>query len=1311
MPITVGKSRVHALLDTGADVSLVSSKLLEKVRSFISKNSIHPSKLEVRGVTGQSLKIKGEVELPVRLKSRTLPHTFVIVETLAHPMLLGSDFLSTFGAKLDFSQRTLAIGNEVVLLREKPSYNDDCDIALVKSQKTVCVKPRSVVFVPLVLPKYSDGCHVLTPLDNVKLFSNEPGLMMPNVLVSESKSAIRVPLVNETGRSFKVKKGQTIGVIESTFDSCENPLIKEVAATELSTNESKEQKFQSNLQHLTSENSKSLLELLNSYKSLFAEKDTELGCTDLVEMTLNTGDHPPIRQRLYRTPYSRRPIIDEHINDMLKANIIRPSTSPWSSPVVMVPKKDGSWRPCIDYRKINGIVSTQNSYPLPVAEDIFSMMNGAKVFSCLDLKSGYWQIKMAEKDKPKTAFTCFRGLYEFNVLPFGLTAAPPVFQELMNKVLAEAQGQYAIAFLDDIIVFSKTHEEHIEHLKKVFEKLKAAGLKLKLSKCSFCQKRVNYLGHIISESGIEPDPSKVAVIRELKPPETVREVRSFVGMASFYRRFIDHFSEIVQPLTNLTKKNVRFQWTTAHQEAFESLKEKLSSAPVLGHPNFGRPYKLYTDASLHAVGAVLTQEFPEGERVIQYLSKQLSPGQQKWPVIEREAYAIIFAVNKLRHFLLGSKFTIFTDHKPLRSPFTAEMKNVRVQRWAIMLAEYGCDVEYKSGKTNVIADMLSRIPPTKEPEEIAVIDSSHCKSGECEESSEDDSDYPEEVPTNPTLTQAIQKAQYEDPTVTEIIELLKGENDVQEYVVQDSLLYHISQPVKNDKHKRMQLVIPPSLQKGVMEEMHCSQYGGGHTGIDKTYDKLRTRYYWDGMYRDVVNFVNHCELCRAKKMRKARVPMQDMPIPEFPFEIVGIDTCGPFPTSVKGNKYIVTIVDHFSSWPEAYAVPDKTAETIASLLIEKFLPQHGCPKVMLSDRGTEFVNHIVGLLLEKLKVSHIKTSPFHPQGNGKTERFHRFMNSVLAKYTQHDQFTWDQYIPGMLMAYRTSVNDTTQFSPFFLVYGRDPVLPMDTLLNPQLRYMGEDYVPCMLQRLHMAYNEVKCNMQEARDRNKRRLNERATTNAFQAGDAVFYYDQTTAPGHSDKLTLHWKPHYRIVEQLSPVNFRIRHQVTGKSKVVHAENLQPAFPEKVWDAERTLYQEVSPESEETGRRFLPIRKTRLVCPDDTGEAEQTYLPRLQDSFRSQGPVLKRRKRGYDETEIDSSEPAQALEDGAAQSEAASEVPDMGTTHCPMDEGSKMRKRRLEVSPSRQNDFKKAREVLEVIVKTPQTSRFDLGCSIM
>ena len=729
----------------------------------------------------------------------------------------------------------------------------------------------------------------------------------------------------------------------------------------------------------------------------------------------------------------------------------------------------------------------------------------------------------------------------------------------MNEVLGNTQNQYAIAYIDDIIVYSKSEAEHIQHLADIFDRLDKAGLKLKLSKCSFFQSQVKYLGHIISSEGISPDPEKVKVMRRLQAPKTVREVRSIVGMASYYRRFIPHFSEIAKPLTELTKKNSRFVWSEDRQQAFKTLKECLSTAPVLAHPDFSKPFKLYTDASLYAVGAVLTQEFEEGEKVIQYLSKQMTDGQQKWPTIEREAYAIVHAVNKLRHFLLGHKFTVFTDHKPLRSLFSSEMKNARVQHWAIILDEYGCDIQHKSGKSNVPADMLSRIAPSTVVD-TDVVDSTNLK----EQLKHIQEDGFESVTgtLEQVLPKNIRKLQRKDPELELIIQGLKEDPDqagLKSYVLEDQILYHVSVPVKYDKTQRLQLVVPVSLREGILQEIHASEYIGGHLSTDKTYDKLRMRYFWENMYRDVINSVNKCRLCCARRMKKVIRPLQDMPEPNYPFEIIGIDTCGPFPETAQGNKYIVTIVDHFSSWPEAYPVPNKTAETVASLLIENFIPTHACPQMMLSDRGTEFVNSVISLLLQKLRVIHLKTSPFHPQTNGKAERFHRYMNDVLTKYVQQEPYSWDKYIPCMLMSYRTSVNDTTLFTPYFLVYGRDPVLPMDTLLRPKLKYMGDDYVLTMVQRLHVAFCHTKQNMFEARERNKRIVNKKAETPTFQPGDAVYYYDCTHTPGESSKLKLTWTPHFRIIEQKSPVNYLIKNQLTGKSKLVHAENLRPALP--------------------------------------------------------------------------------------------------------------------------------------------------------
>ena len=467
---------------------------------------------------------------------------------------------------------------------------------------------------------------------------------------------------------------------------------------------------------------------------------------------------------------------------------------------------------------------------------------------------------------------------------------------------------------------------------------------------------------------------------------------------------------------------------------------------------------------------VLMQDFPQGPRIIQYVSKQLSDGQKKWPTIEREAYAIIFAVNKLRPYLRGSKFTIYTDHKPLRSLFTSEMKNARIQRWAIMLQEYGCDVQYHAGKSNIPADFLSRI---EHEASIDVIDTERLPprlyrrtidqlpiheqendqtDGNLQPNSESDnnssqSSIHDQVAingNNDDIYAQIARLQQNDPILAQMIDVVKTQPPQPDnaYCVLNDTLYHIAAPIKYDNANRLQLVVPSQLHADVLEQAHSGEFGGGHTGIDKTYDKLRKRYFWNNMYRDTVNFITNCLLCQARRLRQARIPMQDMPLPEHPFQIIGIDTCGPFPESAEGNKYAITVIDHFSGWPEVYAVPDKSAETVASVLLKHFIPTHTCPRTIISDNGTEFCNDVCKTLYDRLKMSHIRCSVRNPASNGKVERFHRFLNDTLAKYAHADHQTWDQFIPAVVMAYRTSSNESSKFTPYFIVYGRDPVLPI-----------------------------------------------------------------------------------------------------------------------------------------------------------------------------------------------------------------------------------------------------------------------------
>ena len=1198
--VTLDKFNVNALLDTGADVTLMSANIFSRIPKTSKGKLQTMSNFRLVSVTGQDLKILGKSSVKFKLGNKQMSFPFIVVSHIKNPIIFGSDFLCATNARWDFSKKTISVGSTIVPLQDKRERQ----AKLVRCAQSIMIPPSSSVVIPCSLPKKSIGEYILTPLDNSKLFRDQPGLLSPNILASFENVAIIVK--NDTQRLFHCRKNQVVAVAEQV--DC--PSIEEVSISSSTRSVPSTNKTQTkiDLSKVPSSFRGEFQQLMDEYADLFAETDLQLGRTGQVKMTIDTGDHQPIRQKPYRTPFSERPKIDKALDDMIKAEIIRPSTSPWASPIVIVPKKDGSRRMCIDYRKINQITH-KNSYPLPNISEMLSSFKDARFFSSLDLKSGYWQIEMEEKDKEKTAFTCHRGLFEFNVLPFGLTSAPPVFQNLMDGVLAGTLGIFTCVYLDDILIYSSSIEEHLQHLKIVFERLRKAALKLKPTKCHFVLDEVNFLGHQVSANGIQPDPEKIKVIRNLKAPKTVREVRSFIGMCSYYRRFIDHFSDIAEPLTQLTRKNAKFLWSDKCQTAFDKLKVALCEAPILAHPDLSKPYKLYTDASLKAVGAVLTQECSDGERVVQYVSKQLSPGQQKWATIEREAYAIVYAVNKLRQYLLGTKFTVYTDHKPLRSLFTAEMKNARIQRWAIMLSEYGCDIEYQSGKLNVPADVLSRLA-YDDTEDVVIIDSSEpTQKPEAVTENALSDKTTEEHDSLTSLMTDLRQDQRDDEFLSQIVHELEQGESLVDYVVDEGILYHISTPVKRDTQPCMQVAIPQKHVPSILYHMHESEFGGGHASTEKTYSKVRRRYHWPNMYRDVAKYVNDCGLCKARRLKRERAPMQDMPIPSYPFEMIGIDTCGPFPETANGNKYIITLIDHLSAWPEAFAVKDKCAETVARLLLQEIIPRHSCPRVILSDRGTEFVNAVIAILTEKMRVTHLKSSPYHPQTNGKIERFHRFMNDLLSKYTYKTPLEWDSYLPAMLMTYRTAVQESTQHTPFLMLYGRDPVLPIDTLLQPKLRYLGDAYVPTILQRLHEVHLDAKEHLKYSREKNKDRIEQKAILKQFSPGDAVFYFNRTYAPGESTKLKLKWQPFYRIIEQKSPVNYAIKHQQTGVVKIVHVDDLQMANPDNKWEKfwethgtydskQKSLQEDDSPSilpKEPTRRQ--PIRATRLSAPLD------------------------------------------------------------------------------------------------------------------
>ena len=453
--------------------------------------------------------------------------------------------------------------------------------------------------------------------------------------------------------------------------------------------------------------------LLNEFGDVFAVKTSELGrCTKVLHHIETTGQ--PTYQHPYRTPVHLRPIVRKQIAEMLENDVIRPSVSPYGAPILLIKKKDSDYRFCVDYRKLNSN-TVKDRYPLPRIDDTIDALHGAQYFTTLDLASGYWQIELDEESKQKTAFTSEAGHFEFNRMPFGLQNAPSSFQRLMNNIFAEELFVFLLLFIDDLIIFSRTLREHLIHLKAILEKLRDAGLKLKLKKCYFAKNSVKYLGHIVSQSGISPDPEKIASMTTFPAPKNIAQLRTFLGLTNYYRRFVPNFSHVVHSLTELTKKNNPFMWEAPQQEAFMELKNRLSTSPILAFPDFTKEFIVYTDASEVGIGAVLAQfvEIPDHaktEVVIAYMSRHLIERERHWPTIEKEAYAIIQACKTFYPYLYGRKFTVITDHKPLQWLKSIKEPTGRLMRWSLWIQQFDIEIGYRPGKIHQNADCLSRIP-------------------------------------------------------------------------------------------------------------------------------------------------------------------------------------------------------------------------------------------------------------------------------------------------------------------------------------------------------------------------------------------------------------------------------------------------------------------------------------------------------------------------------------------------------------------------------------------------------------------------
>jgi hypothetical protein len=463
---------------------------------------------------------------------------------------------------------------------------------------------------------------------------------------------------------------------------------------------------------LEPEQKKDFNKLIKQYEEIFAEEIHQLGRTNIIRHGIEIEENvKPIRQQYYRTNLANQKYIEEEIQRLLKDGIIKKSYSPWTSPVVLVKKKDGKLRFCVDYRKLNN-VTKKDAHPIPQIDDMLGTLGEAQWFTTLDLASGYWQVEMEPKDQQKIAFVSKQGIYEFTIMPFGLTNAPATFQRLMNTVLNGMINNGVMVYLDDIIIYSKTFEEHLEKLEEVFRRIKVAGLKIKPSKCEFLETEFTFLGHVVGKDGIKPDPKKIEKVKDFPRPTTVTKIRSFLGLASYYRKFIKNFAQIARPMNQLIKKNEPFIWTEKQEEAFKILKQALITAPILRHPDFNRTFYLMTDGSAKGFGAVLAQIDDEGkEYVVSYASQSIGGPKKNYNPTELELNAAVWAIEKFHYYLGYKHFVLLTDHiamQYLKKNNIKETKS-RIAKWIVKVLPFDFEIRYRPGKINTNADTLSRL--------------------------------------------------------------------------------------------------------------------------------------------------------------------------------------------------------------------------------------------------------------------------------------------------------------------------------------------------------------------------------------------------------------------------------------------------------------------------------------------------------------------------------------------------------------------------------------------------------------------------
>jgi len=952
-------------------------------------------------------------------------------------------------------------------------------------------------------------------------------------------------------------------------------------------------------------------DLLMEYQDLFVEKLIADPTSRLARITRQlrvriSADARPINRHPYRYTGAKQEAMDKCIKEMLECNIISRSRSAWSSPIVMArkphrkPGKPVEWRFAFDGRGINALTEPVR-YPLPDPELILPLFRDAQVMSTMDFVSGYWQTHIHPEDRKFTGFTVmsgpYAGHYHFNVYPYGMRNSGPNFCSALNEVMAGLVYVCCVLFVDDIGVFSRSHEEHIEHMRRIFERLREYGVKLRGSKCKLFKKKVQYLGYTVSGFGILPSSEKTRAVAEFPRPTSVKEVQRFLGLTNYYRRLIYRYAELAKGMREAVtmnkvepgKRAKKFQWSADAEKSFRLLQKALCTAPVLAHPDPNRMFILATDASNYALGAVLSQKDDQGlEHPVAYASRKMKNGEAIWDTRQRELLAVLYAFKKFRPYLEAQKFLLQVDHANIKWLINNHT-SPRLARWVQLLTEFDFDLEHRPGIKHINADVLSR--PPVEWEKPA-----ECLAAVLMKDKKEDLHLPLLCMTAVEVLQWHDEQMKDSWTRNMLLWFIEKtlpkeksqsrriQSQSMNYTVLDGVLYYHGPQVEEG---RRAIAVPEHLREELLKKTH-EGLDGGHLGPTALAKKLLLNYYWPKIWRDCKRL--KCEHCMKAKACNRKNSFVQSFSSQGPLDVIAIDLFGPLKTTRQGSKYILTVIDLFTRYIQWIPIQDKEAMTVAKALYKNIWMVWGFATRVICDNGTEFKG-VTDALMKQFSITVTRVSAYHPQSNGACERPHRYLKAALRLRLHQSPAEWDVWLPAVNFAYNTAVHSATGHTPYFLWHGRHPEL-QHHLKKP----VGEvsqvtdyqEFAEMIQHRVRESCDEAHGNQLTQKCLQRAYANERIRPTQYQVGQRIFL-NHVLESGQQSKLLSPWEGPYTIVKLHR--NGTATVDVNGSCKRIHRNRMSPPLPPETKESVQEIMEEerdeqdVSNEQEKSSARIV------------------------------------------------------------------------------------------------------------------------------